>query len=201
MTAFLAAQGYPASKRALLHECHRYENQRTRHHRTIPDGLGYPRSHRIHRRIQPHRTVVTHVDSTPPALSTQNAVLFDRFERSKLEEAQPHRTVTFTLDHTIRRFNVTLHTTRFGGIGTRGPSNPALDQTYAARWVTDANVTVPIVRHFLATVGVNNIADVYPSEIFPPQQFRDPSLHRLLAVRIQRALRVRAGAAGAVARG
>jgi iron complex outermembrane receptor protein len=109
-------------------------------------------------------TVVTHVDSTPPALSTQNAVLFDRFERSKLEEAQPHRTLTFTLDHTIRRFNVTLHTTRFGQIGTRGPSNPALDQTYAARWITDANVTVPVVRHFLATVGVNNIADVYPSE-------------------------------------
>ena len=112
-------------------------------------------------------TVVTHVDSTPPALSTQNSVLFDRFERSKLEEAQPHRTVALTLDHSIRRFNVTLHTTRFGEIGTRGPSNPALDQKYKARWVTDANVTLPLVPHFAATFGVNNIADVYPSENIP----------------------------------
>lgn len=112
-------------------------------------------------------TVVTHVDSTPPALTTQNAVLFDRFERSKLEEAQPHRTVNFTLDHTIRRFNVTVHTTRFGEITTRGPTNPALDQTYKARWITDANVTVPLVPHFAATLGVNNIADVYPSENIP----------------------------------
>src|SRR2546423_11208477 len=112
-------------------------------------------------------TVVTHVDPTPPALSTQNAVLFDRFERSKLEEAQPHRTVTLTLDHTIRRFNATLHTTRFGQIGTRGPTNPALDQKYKARWITDANVSVPLVPHFGVTLGVNNIADVYPSENIP----------------------------------
>jgi iron complex outermembrane receptor protein len=112
-------------------------------------------------------TVVTHVDPTPPPLASQNAVLFDRFERSKLEEAQPHRTVTFTLDHTINRFNATLHTTRFGQITTRGPTNPALDQSYKARWITDANVTVPLIRHFLATVGVNNIADVYPSENIP----------------------------------
>src|SRR6202011_2323877 len=97
----------------------------------------------------------------------QNAVLFDRFERSKLEEAQPHKTVSLTLDHTIRRFNVTLHTTRFGEITTRGPTNPALDQTYAARWITDANVTVPVVPHFTATFGVNNIADVSPTENIP----------------------------------
>ncbi len=112
-------------------------------------------------------TVVTRVSDTPPALSSQNAVLFDRFERSKIEEAQPHRTVSLTLDHSIRRFNVTLHTTRFGEITTRGPTNPALDQTYVARWITDANVTLPLVRHFSATLGVNNIADVYPSENIP----------------------------------
>jgi iron complex outermembrane receptor protein len=75
--------------------------------------------------------------------------------------------VALTLDHSINRFNVTLHTTRFGKITTRGPTNPALDQSYKARWITDANVTVPLVRHFLATVGVNNIADVYPTENIP----------------------------------
>ena len=112
-------------------------------------------------------TVVYHVDPTPPALSTQNAVLFDRFERSKLEEAQPHRTFNLTLDHTIRRFNATVHTTRYGQISTRGPTNPALDQIYKARWITDANVSLPVVPHFGITLGVNNIADVYPTENIP----------------------------------
>ncbi|HKN57712.1 MAG TPA: TonB-dependent receptor, partial [Gemmatimonadaceae bacterium] len=112
-------------------------------------------------------TVVKHVDPTPPALSSQNAVLFDRFERSKLEEAQPHRTVNFTLDHTIRRFSATIHTTRFGQIGTRGPTNPALDQIYKARWITDASLSLPVVPRFGLTLGVNNIADVYPTENIP----------------------------------
>ena len=112
-------------------------------------------------------TVVTHVDSTPPALATQNAVLFDRLERSRIEEGQPHTTVSLTLDHTIRRFNATLHTTRFGQVGSRGATNPALDQRYKARWITDANVTLPLARQVAATFGVNNIADVYPSENIP----------------------------------
>jgi iron complex outermembrane receptor protein len=165
MTAFLAAQGYPGvgSARYFTNAVNTRTNGLDIIGRYLMDwgtrGVtgftgGFNRT----------GTVVTHVDSTPPALSTQNAVLFDRFERSKLEEAQPHRTVNFTLDHTIRRFNVTVHTTRFGEITTRGPTNPALDQTYAARWITDANVTVPLVPHFAATFGVNNIADVYPTE-------------------------------------
>lgn len=112
-------------------------------------------------------TVVTHVDPTPAALSSQQAVLFDRLERSRIEEGQPHKTVNLTLDHTIRRFNVTLHTTRFGKVGSRGATNPALDQTYKARWITDANVTVPLARQVGITLGVNNIADVYPSENIP----------------------------------
>ena len=112
-------------------------------------------------------TVVTHVDPTPAALSSQQAVLFDRLERSRIEEGQPHKTVNLTLDHSIRRFNVTLHTTRFGQVGSRGATNPALDQKYKARWITDANVTVPLVRQVGITLGVNNIADVYPSENIP----------------------------------
>ncbi|MDP9278704.1 MAG: TonB-dependent receptor, partial [Gemmatimonadota bacterium] len=112
-------------------------------------------------------TVVTHVDPTPAALSSQQAVLFDRLERSRIEQGQPHKTVNLTLDHTIRRFNVTLHTTRFGEVGSRGATNPALDQTYKARWITDANVTLPLARQVGITLGVNNIADVYPAENIP----------------------------------
>ncbi|MFN2637791.1 MAG: TonB-dependent receptor domain-containing protein [Gemmatimonadaceae bacterium] len=112
-------------------------------------------------------TVVSRVDPTPTALQNQGNVLFDRFERSKIEEAQPHRTFNFTLDHTINRFSATVHTTRYGQIWTRGPSNPALDQRYKARWITDANVVLPLLRRTAITLGVNNIADVYPTENIP----------------------------------
>ena len=112
-------------------------------------------------------TVVTHLDPTPAALTGQGNVLFDRFERSKIEEAQPHRTFNMTLDHSVRGFGATVHTTRYGQIWTRGPSNPALDQRYKARWITDANVQFPLLAHFSTTLGVNNIADVYPTENIP----------------------------------
>lgn len=112
-------------------------------------------------------TAVTEIDSSPPPLLIQNSMLFDRLERSRIEEGQPHKTVALTLDHTIQRFNVTLHTTRFGEVGLRGATNPALDQTYKARWITDANVTLPLARQMAVTLGVNNIADVYPSENIP----------------------------------
>ena len=52
-------------------------------------------------------------------------------------------------------------------MGTRGVTNPALDQKYKARWITDANVTLPLRRQVAVTLGVNNIADVYPSENIP----------------------------------
>jgi iron complex outermembrane receptor protein len=109
-------------------------------------------------------TVVTQIDSSPAALKVQNSVLFDRLERSRIEEGQPHETVGLTLDHTIQRFNVTLHTTRFGEVGSRGATNPLLDQKYKARWITDANVTLPMGSQIAFTFGMNNIADVYPSE-------------------------------------
>jgi iron complex outermembrane receptor protein len=112
-------------------------------------------------------TVVTHIDSTPVALRSQQSTLFDRLERARIEEGQPHKTIALTLDHTVRRFNVTLHTTRFGEVGSRGVTNVALDQTYKARWITDANVTLPLIRQLGITLGVNNISDVYPSENIP----------------------------------
>jgi iron complex outermembrane receptor protein len=112
-------------------------------------------------------TVVTQIDSSPPARRIKNSALFDRLERSRIEEGQPHKTVALTLDHTVQRFNVTLHTTRFGEVGTRGATDRALDQKYKARWITDANVTLPLARQIAVTLGVNNIADVYPSENIP----------------------------------
>jgi iron complex outermembrane receptor protein len=81
-----------------------------------------------------------------------------------LEEAQPHRTFNFTVDHSIGRFSATVHTTRYGQIWTRNFADPTLDQPYKARWITDANVVLPLVPHFGLTLGVNNIGDVYPSE-------------------------------------
>ncbi|HEY6089908.1 MAG TPA: TonB-dependent receptor [Gemmatimonadaceae bacterium] len=112
-------------------------------------------------------TKVKRVSATPPALSAQQSILFDRLERARIEEGQPQTTVSLTLDHTVSRFDATLHTTRFGEVGARGQTNPALDQKYGAKWVTDANLSARLLAGLKLTVGANNIGDVYPDENIP----------------------------------
>jgi iron complex outermembrane receptor protein len=165
MTAFLAAQGFPGVGSA------RYFTNAIDTRTNGVDVVGrYAldfRSAGITRFTAGYNhtgTVVTRVAATPPALSAQQSILFDRLERSRIEEGQPRNTVSLTLDHTVSRFNATARTTRFGEVGTRGATNPALDQKYGAKWVTDANVSVELLRHFRFTLGANNIGDVYPDE-------------------------------------
>jgi iron complex outermembrane receptor protein len=111
------------------------------------------------------KSVVTRVSTTPPALSTQQAVLFDRIERGRIEVGQPHNTAHLTLDHTYRDFTGTIHTARFGEVGIRGlAANNTLDQTLGAKWVTDVNASWTLLRQYRFTVGANNVFDVYPDE-------------------------------------
>jgi iron complex outermembrane recepter protein len=108
---------------------------------------------------------VTRVASTPAALSSQQAVLFDRIEQGRIEIGQPHNTLHLTLDHTHNLLNATVHTAHFGEVGIRGlAANNTLDQTLGAKWVTDANLSYSIMRQFRFTVGANNVFDVYPDE-------------------------------------
>ncbi len=110
------------------------------------------------------KTVVKRVSSTPTILASQQVALFDRLERSRIEEGQPHETLNLTLDHTLNRLFATVHTTHYGEVGRRGETNPALDQTYDAKWVTDANLSYGITRQIRFTVGANNIFDIYPEK-------------------------------------
>lgn len=108
---------------------------------------------------------VTRISATPAALSTQQAVLFDRIEQGRIEVGQPHNTAHLTLDHTHNLFTGTVHVARFGSVGFRGTAaNTTLDQTFKAKWVTDVNASYTLLRQLKLTVGANNVFDVYPDE-------------------------------------
>jgi iron complex outermembrane receptor protein len=113
-------------------------------------------------------TVVKRVSSTPTILASQQITLFDRLERSRIEEGQPHETLNLTLDHTLNRLFVMLHTTRYGKVGRRGETNPQLDQTWPEKWVSDANLSYGVTRQLRFTIGANNIFDIYPERNIVP---------------------------------
>ncbi|MEO8578503.1 MAG: TonB-dependent receptor, partial [Gemmatimonadales bacterium] len=93
----------------------------------------------------------------------QQAVLFDRVERGRLEVGQPHESLGLTFDHTLKRFDGTLHLNHFGKVEFRQSiTDPALDETLGAKWVTDVNVSYRVLRQLSVTVGSNNLFDNYP---------------------------------------
>jgi iron complex outermembrane receptor protein len=111
------------------------------------------------------KTRVTHVDSTSSALASQNAVLFDRIERGRIEIGQPHETLSFTVDHTLGRWASNFHIQKYGDVGFRGSAtDPALDQTFGAKWITDLNASYAVLRPLRLTIGANNLFDVYPDK-------------------------------------
>jgi iron complex outermembrane recepter protein len=110
-----------------------------------------------------NRTRVTRVASTPAELSAFQETLFDRIERGRIEAGQPRNNVNLTLNYTMGGLGMNLHNQRFGEV-TAHNANPALDQTFSAKWITDLDVSYRVMQRLRLSAGANNLLDVYPDE-------------------------------------
>lgn len=166
MTNFLASQGFPGVGSARF-----FTNAIDTHTKGVDVIARYAVDWRAYGVVRltggynHTRTKVTHVDSTSSALASQNAVLFDRIERGRIEIGQPHETLSFTVDHTLGRWASNFHIQKYGDVGFRGSAtDPALDQTFGAKWITDLNASYAVLRPLRITIGANNLFDVYPDK-------------------------------------
>jgi iron complex outermembrane recepter protein len=106
---------------------------------------------------------VLRVAPTPPALSAFQETLFDRVERARIEVGQPKDNIYLSGVFSYNDLGLTVRTQRFGEVTSFGtPTNGSLDQTFRAKWITDASVSYIFGGRFTATAGVDNIFDVYP---------------------------------------
>jgi iron complex outermembrane receptor protein len=118
-----------------------------------------------------NRTKVLHVDPTPPQLAAVASALFDRVERARLEEGQPRRRLSLTSTYDVNRLGVMLHTSRYGKIVSRAP-NPAQDQAFQAKWITDMSVSYKLTSQLSLALSGTNIFDVYPDTNITANQTR-----------------------------
>jgi iron complex outermembrane receptor protein len=118
-----------------------------------------------------NRTEVLHVDPTPPQLAAVASALFDRVERARLEEGQPRRRLSLTSTYDVNRLGVMLHTSRYGKIVSRAP-NPAQDQAFQAKWITDMSVSYKLTSQLSLALSGTNIFDVYPDTNITANQTR-----------------------------
>lgn len=105
---------------------------------------------------------------------------FNREDQSRIEVANPRDKVTLSFNYRYRKFSSFLRFVRFGPVTYLDPTinlnNPAafpindfaggqrqtLDQTFEAKTVTDLSVSYQVLKTLTATLGVNNLFDVYP---------------------------------------
>jgi iron complex outermembrane receptor protein len=98
--------------------------------------------------------------ATPPQLAGFESVLFDRIERRRIECGQPRDGVRLGGDWHLDRFGVNLDVNRYGQYCSF-TLNPADDQQYAAKWLTDLEASYR-VGGFALAIGAQNLFNVFP---------------------------------------
>jgi iron complex outermembrane receptor protein len=109
-------------------------------------------------------TDVTRIAKTPPQLSAFQAQLFDRTQVGLTEAAQPHDNFRLTGNYEYKVFGLVLSEARFGSV-TSVASNPVNDQTFGAKWITDASASLGLPGRLRFTFGADNVFNTYPDRI------------------------------------
>ena len=105
-------------------------------------------------------------DATVGTSNLQNT-LFDRQQRTRLENGNPRSKILLSANYTYGIFGLEARTVRFGEVQTKDadPARSFLDQTYSAKWITDLTLTAQVIKQVSLAVGINNLFDVYPDRI------------------------------------
>ena len=99
---------------------------------------------------------------TDPALQAR---LFARDEEGRIEEAQPRHKISLNFNYRVGKATFNVRSTRFGEVATRDPGNPALDEFFSPKTVTDASMSYKLANFLNITIGANNIGNTYPDKL------------------------------------
>lgn len=103
--------------------------------------------------------------TTPQILADNGYSIFNRKEASRIESARPKIKATLGASYETEKYGVTLNNTYFGEVTWRHATDPAKDQTFGGKVLTDVvfnyNISEVVKFNFI----VNNLLNVYPDEI------------------------------------
>jgi iron complex outermembrane recepter protein len=116
---------------------------------------------RLHASYNNTRTKIVGSIATPPQLAGFDQVLFDRIERRRLECGQPRDSVRTNADWRLGRFGTSVVLGRYGEFCSFTASPPD-DQVYAAKWLTDAEVSYRVGPALTLAAGAQNLFNVLP---------------------------------------
>jgi iron complex outermembrane receptor protein len=124
------------------------------------------------------KTKVTKVNGSS-VVNNDVESLFSREERSRIESAQPNFKINSYLNYEINKFKFNLVGTYFGSVEYVHPDDgdatnwqlneytgnvESRDQKFNPKFITDLYITYNPANWVQATIGCNNIFNVYPSK-------------------------------------
>jgi iron complex outermembrane receptor protein len=115
-------------------------------------------------------------DQTPGTGNLQNT-LFDRQQRTRLENGNPRSKIVLSAAYTYGIFGIEARSVRFGEVQTADalPTRASLDQTFSAKWITDLTLNAQFTKQIGLIIGVNNLFNVYPDKIFVDPRNTNPN--------------------------
>lgn len=109
---------------------------------------------------------------TPDTLTGQGETLFSRQEIIWLEDGQPASQINLASTYMRGGFTGLIRFTRFGEVkSTESASDPSKDQTFSAKWLTDADLSYNFGNGLTWAVGANNLFDVTPDKNIEANSF------------------------------
>jgi len=103
--------------------------------------------------------------ATPAPIAAANVDIFDRKEQSRLTTGRPDSKLLLGLTYETGPLRAALNNTRFGEVTWQHATDPANDQTFSAKIITDLDVVYQVTDMIGLGLSVNNLFDVYPDEI------------------------------------
>jgi iron complex outermembrane recepter protein len=110
-----------------------------------------------------NHTAITGIKNTPAQLAALGLSLLDRQAQGDVTVANPSTKLILGADWAWGNWEVNLRETRYGGV-TLEQDDPADDQHYGAKWLTDIDVAYQINKHTTIAIGANNLFNTYPDK-------------------------------------
>jgi iron complex outermembrane receptor protein len=108
-----------------------------------------------------NKTTIAGIAPNPPELAGLGLTLFDRQQRGAATVSTPRTKLLLGAEWTYDKWRVNLRESRYGKWDSLN-NNPAFDQHFGAKWLTDLEVGYEISEQIAVAVGANNLFDVYP---------------------------------------
>lgn len=118
-----------------------------------------------------NKTEITRIAPNPEVLNQLGATFWrvGRDEQGRIEEGYPRDKFLLGANWDLARWAFNLGATRHGQFTTRvsESGDPALDQTYGAKWIIDASASFKPSEQWTLTLGADNLLNEYPDRTIP----------------------------------